>query len=189
MRSRASGERTSSVSRVFCGRTATPRWAGADQTIDARCSMDGSALLNGCTRVRQWIARCDSMDRTTRLNGWDKTFQWIDDHPSISRGILAGATRWERWCDSLLSHQRQRRLAGAIGCSHWCDYGNSQVRLRYLADATSIRRRRARKPTIFEKIAHNDRVAADARTPYLYTQPFPTFREKWEAVITQTGLR
>ena len=26
---------------------AGPRWAGADQTIAARCSMDGSALLNG----------------------------------------------------------------------------------------------------------------------------------------------
>ena len=67
-------------------RQAGSRWAGADQSIDARCSMDGSTLLNGWTRVRQWIAQRDSMDRTARLNGWDKTVQWIDDHPSISRG-------------------------------------------------------------------------------------------------------
>ena len=45
-------------------RQAGPRWDGADQTIDARCSMDRNALLNGWTRVRQWIARRDSMDRT-----------------------------------------------------------------------------------------------------------------------------
>ena len=43
-------------------RQAGPRWDGADQTIDARCSMDRNALLNGWTRVRQWIARRDSMD-------------------------------------------------------------------------------------------------------------------------------
>ena len=50
-------------------RQAGPRWAGTDQTIDARCSMDRIALLNGWTRVRQWIARRDSMDRAARLNG------------------------------------------------------------------------------------------------------------------------
>ena len=114
MQRRASGERTPRIGRcngerrattqgalvgAFCGQIEPPRWAVADQTIDARCSMDRSALLNGWMRVRQWIAQRDSMDRAARLNGWDKTFQWIDDHPSISRGILAGATTATRRCD------------------------------------------------------------------------------------------
>ena len=67
-------------------RQATPRWAGADQSIDTRCSMDRNALLNGWTRVRQWIPRCDSMDRAARLNGSNETRQWIDKHRPIWRG-------------------------------------------------------------------------------------------------------
>ena len=67
-------------------RSKHPSLAGAGQAIDARCSMDGSALLNGWARVRQWIAQRDSMDRTARPNGWDKPCQWIDNHPSIWRG-------------------------------------------------------------------------------------------------------
>ena len=51
--------------------------------------MDESALLNGWTRVRQWMERRDSMDGTARLNGWTETVQWMDKRLPIWHGIAS----------------------------------------------------------------------------------------------------